>query len=324
MDEVRTSNGDEILVSVVCIAYNHGKYITDALNGFVNQKTNFKYEVIVHDDASTDNTADIIREYEQKYPDLIIGMYETVNQHSIPGVSIRRIVSGKIRGKYVALCEGDDYWIDEKKLQKQVSFLEANPEYSLCATSAYCLNELTGQKEMQYVTAEDKDISIEELILESRGRIFTTCSVVYKTEIHVNYPSWGRVFPYGDRPRWMWAAHVGKIRMLHDITAVYRHFSEGSWTLRVNNNNQIKVNVIKRTIQGFEAFNQATNYQYDSAVKQTIRKSEFDLKIAEKRWNEIDLRRDKDVFKYLTTRAKIMVICEKYFPRLMAIYRKGK
>ena len=121
----------EPLVTIRCITYNHEPYIRQCLEGFVMQKTNFKFEAIVHDDASTDKTADIVREYAEKYPDIIKPIYETENQYSKKNGSLTRIMNEHTRGKYIALCEGDDYWTDPLKLQKQVDFLEANPEYVL-------------------------------------------------------------------------------------------------------------------------------------------------------------------------------------------------
>lgn len=123
-------NSDNPLVSVQCITYNHENYIAQALDGFLMQKTNFPFEVIVHDDASSDRTADIVREYERKYPKIIKAIYQTENQYSKRDGSIRRIMNEACKGKYLAFCEGDDYWIDENKLQMQVDFLEKNPEYS--------------------------------------------------------------------------------------------------------------------------------------------------------------------------------------------------
>ena len=119
---------DEIMVSICCLTYNHEPYIRDCLEGFVNQKTNFKFEVIIHDDASTDKTADIIREYESKYPDIIKPIYQTENQYS-QGIKFgKKYIYPKMRGKYVAFCEGDDYWCDNNKLQKQFDFFDFYPE----------------------------------------------------------------------------------------------------------------------------------------------------------------------------------------------------
>ena len=125
------------LVSILCDTFNHEKYISQALDGFIMQQTSFPFEIIVHDDASTDNTAQIIREYELKYPDLFVPIYQTENQFSKPEVNIwTDITFPKARGKYIALCEGDDYWTDPLKLQKQVDFLEENPEYGMVHTDA--------------------------------------------------------------------------------------------------------------------------------------------------------------------------------------------
>jgi glycosyltransferase involved in cell wall biosynthesis len=114
------------LVSVICTAYNHEAYIKDALDGFIIQKTNFPIEIIVHDDASTDQTAEIIKGYEKRYPDLFANIYQSSNQFSKGKGDIGRIVFGAARGKYIALCEGDDYWVDPHMLQRHVDFLELN------------------------------------------------------------------------------------------------------------------------------------------------------------------------------------------------------
>lgn len=117
-----------LMVTIRCIAYNHEQYIRQCLEGFIMQKTNFRFEAIVHDDASTDKTADIIREYAEKYPNIIKPIFETENQYSKHDGSLRRIMDAHTHGKYVALCEGDDYWIDPLKLQKQVDYLEDHPD----------------------------------------------------------------------------------------------------------------------------------------------------------------------------------------------------
>lgn len=120
------------LVSVRCITYNHEPYIAQAIDGFLMQKTDFPFEVIIHDDASTDKTADIIREYERKYPLIIKPIYQTENQYSKRNGSIAKAIDPKLKGKYIAFCEGDDYWIDPNKLQMQVDFLEKKLEHRMC------------------------------------------------------------------------------------------------------------------------------------------------------------------------------------------------
>ena len=131
---MQSPKGTTPLVTIRCITYNHEPYIRQCLEGFVMQKTNFLFEAIVHDDASTDGTAAIIREYAEKYPDIIKPIYETENQYSKRNGSLTRIMDAHMRGKYIAICEGDDYWIDPLKLQKQVDFMEGHPECGLCYT----------------------------------------------------------------------------------------------------------------------------------------------------------------------------------------------
>ena len=124
---------NQIVVSIQCLTYNHAPYIRQCLDGFVMQKTNFRFEAIVHDDASTDKSAEIIREYAENYPDIIKPIYETENQYSKGDGSLDRIMREAISpsSKYIAICEGDDYWIDSLKLQKQVDYMESHPECGL-------------------------------------------------------------------------------------------------------------------------------------------------------------------------------------------------
>ena len=130
-------NSEIPLVSICCITYNHEPYIVQTLDGFLMQKTSLPFEILIHDDASTDRTADIIREYEKKFPNLIKPIYQKENQYSKGFTSVSETWNfPRAQGKYIALCEGDDYWIDENKLQMQVDFLENNPEYGMCYTKA--------------------------------------------------------------------------------------------------------------------------------------------------------------------------------------------
>src|SRR5690554_4131282 len=135
------------LVSISCITYNHAPYIRQCLEGFLMQQCDFEYEILIHDDASTDGTSDIIREYQEKYPNIIKPIIQTENQWSqgVRGI-MARFNFPRAKGKYIALCEGDDYWTDPLKLQKQVDFLEENENYSFCFHDAIILNQDTGEQ----------------------------------------------------------------------------------------------------------------------------------------------------------------------------------
>ena len=131
------------LVSIACLTYNHEKYIKDAIEGFLSQKTEFDYEILIHDDASTDRTADIIRRYEIKYPNKIYGIYQRENQLSKiieDGNMLQDYLYPVCKGKYIALCEGDDFWIDPDKLQMQVNYLESHPECAAVCHDAVCID----------------------------------------------------------------------------------------------------------------------------------------------------------------------------------------
>ena len=144
------------LVSITCLAYNHEKYIRDCLEGFLSQKTNFPFEVLVHDDASTDTTPVILKEYAAKYPDIIKPILRETNLHSVPGHrSLNLINLDRAQGKYVAMCEGDDFWCSPYKLQKQFDFMEAHPDYSICACGIYYLNHLHKSYTPQGFPAEE-------------------------------------------------------------------------------------------------------------------------------------------------------------------------
>lgn len=129
------------LVSISCLTYNHAPFIRRCLDGFMMQKTNFTFEVLIHDDASTDGTADIIREYEKKYPDVFKPIYEEENQYQKGRSGTMVFNFPRALGKYIALCEGDDYWTDPLKLQKQVDILEADESLVACFTDCMMVDK---------------------------------------------------------------------------------------------------------------------------------------------------------------------------------------
>lgn len=147
----------ETVVSICCTTYNHEAYIRDALNGFVMQKTSFPFEIIVHDDASTDKTAEIICEYKKKFPKIIKPIYQRENQHSKGKRILSEIIFPKASGKYIALCEGDDYWADEYKLQKQVDYMESHPDCTICFSNAYEEDQLDKSKRKLFLPHSKED-----------------------------------------------------------------------------------------------------------------------------------------------------------------------
>ena len=221
-------NCDKPLVSVRCITYNQQDYIHQSLDGFLMQKTTFPFEVIVHDDASTDKTAEVIRKYEAKFPKIVKPIYETENQYSKHDGSLGRIVNAACKGKYIALCEGDDYWIDENKLQMQVDFLENNPEYGMCYTKAKQYNQSMQKFNKNFVGADFK--GFEDLL--KNGNCIPTLTTVYRKDLLDKYqkeiqPS-NKGWLMGDYPMWLFFSHESKIKLFDKETAVYRVLEESA------------------------------------------------------------------------------------------------
>lgn len=219
------------MVVIRCTVYNHEPYLRDCLEGFVMQQTNFPFVAIVHDDASTDGSAAIIREYEEKYPDIIKPIYETENQYSKHDGSVGRIMDAAIDAtgaKYVAMCEGDDYWTDPLKLQKQVDFMEANPEYSLCFHRVNTLIQETGEIKNEFIV---RDMPGKSTILDlAEGNYIHTPSVMYRKYPNV-LETYQRLMPClpGDYVMWMLLAERGDIYKFNEPMAVYRYGS-GVWS----------------------------------------------------------------------------------------------
>lgn len=170
------------LVSIRCITYNQERYIAQALDGFLMQETNFPFEIIVHDDASSDRTSQIIKEYEKNYPKIIKPIYETENQYSKKDNTLDRIILPFLKGKYTAYCEGDDYWTNKEKLQKQIDFLENNPEYGFCCTDVDIYYEDIDKYDYAVLKNKKTIINLDNAI-ESRGYMLNLTWVM-KTDLY--------------------------------------------------------------------------------------------------------------------------------------------
>ena len=226
------------LVSICSITYNHAPYIRQCLDGFLMQKTSFMYEIIIHDDASTDGTAEIIKEYAEKYPNLITPIFQTENQYSkgLRGF-YARFVFPKAKGKYIATCEGDDYWTDPLKLQKQVDFLEENPDFVMCSHRYF----LYLQSENVYKKSFEGNNCSEIYNLDSliHGKwYFQPLSVIFHAN-KLDLKEYSQ-YPYSmDAVLFFHLLKKGKGYMFPEEMGVYRIHSGGVWS-GVNNNIQLK------------------------------------------------------------------------------------
>lgn len=245
---------EEPLVSICCLAYNHEPYIRECLEGFMMQKTDFSFEVLIHDDASTDNTADIIREYEAKYPDIIKPIYQTENQYSKRVGVTRTFQFPRAKGKYIAMCEGDDYWIDPLKLQKQVDFLEEHDDFSMCIHNAYIVDNRTKEKKLFNEKEIKSIIYPRDVIL--RPWFSPTASFLFRTEKFPFSVFWKGVS--GDMQILLINSTLGKIYYSNEVMSVYNLFSGNQSLSSIFTKRQL----YKRKLNLFKEFDKFTNKRY--------------------------------------------------------------
>lgn len=224
------------LVAIRCTVYNHEPYLRQCLDGFVMQQTNFPFKAIVHDDASTDGSAAIIREYAEKYPDIITPIYETENQYLKN--TIGKIMSAAIHPatKYVALCEGDDYWTDPLKLQKQVDFLESHPDFAFCCTNHQCYQQERGlmEKEAVYDWVFKGELADKDFLEITHDNYFDHWWIRTLTVMYRRYPYTDEMKKKGydvfrDDVYYYNVLNHGKGALLKDVMGVYRRHAGGLW-----------------------------------------------------------------------------------------------
>jgi glycosyltransferase involved in cell wall biosynthesis len=212
-------------VSVLCLTYNQHKYIRQCLDSILAQKTNFGYEILVNDDASSDGTTDILKDYENNYPGVVRLNIQKENQYSkgVRNMMIHFLLP-KAKGKYIAICEGDDFWTDDNKLQLQVDYLEKNKDCSMCFHPVRVFFE--NKEKEDYVFPSEKDdrhFSFEKLL---KANYIQTNSVMYRKQ---NYKGLATDVTPGDWYLHLYHAHFGKIGFIDKVMAAYRKHSSGIW-----------------------------------------------------------------------------------------------
>jgi glycosyltransferase involved in cell wall biosynthesis len=224
-------NNKVITVSISIVTFNHEKYIKDCLEGILMQQTTFPFEIILGEDESKDATREICKEYARRHPDIIKLFLR--NRKDV--IHINGTATGRYNfienltaasGKYIAICEGDDYWTDPLKLQKQVDFMEANPDYNICFHEVGVFNQTEGILQKNSITRKVAETTtIEEL---ANGNYIHTPSVLFRNNF--NLPKWFQESPTGDWTLYMIMAKDGKIKKLPGTMAVYRQHGNGVWS----------------------------------------------------------------------------------------------
>lgn len=316
---------DNIMVSVLSLAYNQESLIRSALDGFVMQKTDFAFEVLVNDDASPDGTAKIILEYAEKYPDIIIPVCQKQNLYSQDVDIIIDVLTPMARGKYLAFCEGDDFWTDPYKLQKQVDFLEKNSDYVACVHNSVA-HDCSGQTPdcLLVENKEEHDLTFEDVI-QGMYKAYQTSSLMLRRELHDHMPEFYHIacdYGFGDWPKAIWLTLNGKVRFMPEPMSTYRIMSNpSSWS--ANNFS------VKRRLHGLEgdvamlsAVKELVCEEKKALTDKVILEKKFTMCILEERFKELRKPPFDALWKQMSSREKLKIYIKEWFPWLYHRFRK--
>lgn len=295
-----------VMVSVCCATYNHEKYIEKTLQGFVNQKTDFTFEVLIHDDASTDGTVAIIEKYREQYPEIIKSIYQKENQYS-KGIKITPTFQyPRVKGKYIAFCEGDDYWCDEYKLQKQVEVMEKNKACSICVHTVGCMNEKGELLEGVFPNLNLEEGIIEKqkmlyYILTSGVQIFQTSSYFFRSkyleELLLNFPEFMEASKVGDLPTVLFLITKGNVFYISEKMSLYRKNSDNSWSQQILRQPEYAIKCLDASIVSFSKYNEYTGYKYEELISDYIINLEFSRYMQVQRYQKAQRERYRKVIK---------------------------
>ncbi|MGN0364404.1 MAG: glycosyltransferase family 2 protein [Suilimivivens sp.] len=325
---------NEVEVTVCCITYNHAKYVRKCLDGLVEQKTNFSFEILIYDDASTDETIEIIKEYVYRYPKLFVLMLQKENQYSKGNRStLTQFMLPKARGKYIAVCEGDDFWCDQFKLQKQYDALQRYENCNMCTHRVEIVRENGDEygaciPQRNISCGEMKGKTLIDYIAFEDTHLFHTSSMFFRREDIVeelkNPPSFMLATAAEDRALFLLFATKGNIYYIDDCMSKYRIQSEGSWSsLNAKSKKQV-LQTDKELLQMIAGFDSYTQGQFSEEVYayQTI--VYFRILQNERRFKELLDKRYVKLFQGLGKKQKIYYKMCAHFPFIGNCYYKIK
>ena len=316
---------ENIKVSIICPVYNHEKYIRQTLESFLAQKTDFRYEIIVNDDASTDRSAEIIKEFAEKYPDIIVPVFHEENQYSKRISIINEFMVSKARGRYIAFCEGDDCWTDENKLRIQVSWMDSHPEYSMCVHNTRSIHCDTGKTEIYNSRyKEDRDLTLRD-VLHGVGGVYHTSSILERAERVKKLPDFYDISAkhnVGDAPIAIWYALNGKIRYINRTMSVYRIKSTPtSWSSRVYENDYI-IDRLQGAVEMYEAIKKYIPAEDMPLLEKTLLDYKWELLQAEGRFSELKKPPFDAISKEKPFSQRLWVDMKQYLPGAYRLYLK--
>lgn len=310
---------DKSIISIVCTVYNHEKYLRKCLDGFIMQKTSFKFEAIVHDDASTDHSAQIIQEYAEKYPDIIKPIYQRENQYS-KGIGIMNThILPKAEGKYLAFCEGDDWWSDVNKLQKQYDYMNQHPECSICVHQAIKNEIKRGTNSRMTNCNVERDFTTDEIILGG-GALFATNSILCKREVCENMPKCFYAKSFGDFQLVAYGSICGTCHYLAETMSVYNCGTENSWTEHNSSTERI-IKIKKEMITVLRQVDLYYPKRYP-AVNKKILQEEYCIACMENDKKKMKEKQYRKLYRHDQIEKYLKMPLRKRFPQLLEIKRR--
>lgn len=316
---------NEVLVSVICLTFNHENYISKCIESLVTQKTNFKYEVWIHDDCSTDETRKIIEHYKKIYPTMINLILQDENQYSKGTSIVDQIILPRVHGKYVAFCEGDDYWTDEMKLQKQIDAMKENPQ---CWISAHSVN-IVDEKDTKVIgkinPAKGNTIfDVETVIRGDGGFVGTNSILINKKAFELGY-SFRRIYSLDYFLQILGALNGGML-YLSDCMSAYRWCAKGSWTSRMSQDINKYCEHYNCVIMALKKLDDETQNKYHRTIYKQIQYQKYGIIKARKQYAELLKKKNWDVLKALSMRDKIkalMRIALPWLDNVIMLWRKN-
>lgn len=314
------------MVSILTTAYNHEAFIAEALDSFLMQETEYPFEVIVHDDASTDRTAEIIRRYAKKYPDIIRPVYQKENQFS-KGNSPYDFMKPLVRGKYIAQCEGDDFWCDKYKLQKQINYMELHPECSFCFCNSY--NVDLKSNIIKEVSPVEKSRVLGQREMIAKPEIYlATAGTVYRSKDCAEFPEELLAGEAGDIPLRNFLMLRGNAYGFADRMVCYRVMVPGSWSDRYRKDGKYNIeNFLKKNqlyLEYYQRFDNYTNGEYHEELMPHINKRKFSEYMIKADWKKLHQEPFKTMYKKQPFKQKVVVSLKYFFPSLMRCYHHIK
>lgn len=303
----------EIMVSVCCITYNQEKYIQQCLDSIFEQKTNFSFEVIINDDASTDRTPELLKEYKIKYGEKVNLILQKENQFSKGVVILQDIVFPHVRGKYIAFCEGDDYWIDEYKLQKQFDLMEEQKDAAWCTHYVQCVDErgyeITGVTLPPEKTIEPQVMTSAKTIEFMVNNGIQLTSYFIRTELfkpfYEDKPKFVMIAPADDEAMVRYCAAKGSMVFIPEKLTCYRMLSKGSWTsVHEADNDKMRKHYLDM-INMIKAFDGFTNHRYIKEIERDLIDKEWKAAFFGKQYKIMRDRRYHEYWEKLPLKTKI-------------------